>query len=132
MQWSGEARRSLGVTFPKGRNEIGARQRQAWAWIDIREGRLCLSVSIDPTAPRSSCPSTTHSLNMTPQIQRLSRARPIEEFINVLKRDGCVVISDFTSAETVIKANAEIRPYLDVQGQGSKVGGKWIIVALPS
>ena len=62
---------------------------------------------------------------MAPQVQRLSRSQPIADFIDVLERDGCVVVSDFTSAEAVNRANAEIQPYLDAQGEpGAKVGGE--------
>lgn len=60
-----------------------------------------------------------------PKVQRLSRAQPIADFVSVLERDGCVVVSDFTSAEAVSRANAEVQPYLDEQGKpGAKVGGK--------
>lgn len=68
---------------------------------------------------------------MAPSVQRLSRQQPIEDFISVLKTDGCVVISDFTSADAVSKANAEIRPHLDAQSEGYKVGGKSITTSRP-
>jgi hypothetical protein len=56
-------------------------------------------------------------------IQRLSRRQPIEDFIAALERDGCIVITDFISAETVKRANADIQPHLEAQGSGAKVGG---------
>lgn len=63
--------------------------------------------------------------SVAPHVERLSRSRPITDFVDVLERDGCVVISDFTSVEAVNRANAEIQPYLDAQGeQGAKVGGE--------
>jgi hypothetical protein len=60
---------------------------------------------------------------MQQHVQRLSRDRPIKDFISVLERDGCAVVSDFTTPEIVDRANTEIRPYLDDQDQGAKVGG---------
>lgn len=53
---------------------------------------------------------------------RLSRSQPIDEFVRALEKYGALVVTDFTDANTVYKANTEIKPYLDVQQNGAKVG----------
>lgn len=58
-------------------------------------------------------------------VPRLSRAQPLTGFTEALEKHGCVIITDFTDAETVARANQEVKPWLDGQGnEGAKVGGK--------
>jgi hypothetical protein len=57
------------------------------------------------------------------QIKRISRAAPLSLFIEALETDGCVVVKDFTDIATLAKADREVRPYLEQQGDGVKVGG---------
>lgn len=60
-----------------------------------------------------------------PSIQRLLRSEPLSSFVEALERDGCVIVKDFTDAQTVEQANEEVKPWLEKQGQaGAKVGGE--------
>lgn len=57
-------------------------------------------------------------------IPRLSRSSPLEVFIEALEQYGCLIITDFTTPETVHKANNEVAPWLDNSdgAEGAKVG----------
>lgn len=63
-------------------------------------------------------------LSQMASVPRLSRADDIEKFVAALEKSGCVIINDFTDQETVDKANAEVKPWLDSQKStpGAKVG----------
>lgn len=67
------------------------------------------------------------NLNLIPTmaiVPRLTRSSPRETFVRALEQYGCLVVTDFTSAETVQKANEEVAPWLD-NGKataGAKVG----------
>ena len=43
--------------------------------------------------------------------RRVSLNEP-EEAIKIIKQDGCVILSDFTSLEDLQKVNADAEPYL--------------------
>ncbi|KAF4310748.1 phytanoyl-dioxygenase family protein [Botryosphaeria dothidea] len=58
----------------------------------------------------------------TPSIQRLPYSAPRADFISALKKDGCVIIQNFTNLDTLAQAQREVRPYLDGEDKGSKVG----------
>ncbi|PYH75550.1 hypothetical protein BO82DRAFT_359936 [Aspergillus uvarum CBS 121591] len=55
-------------------------------------------------------------------IQRLPHSAPREDFINALKRDGCVIVQDFTTLETLEEARQEVQPWLEKEQQRSKLG----------
>ena len=59
-----------------------------------------------------------------PQITRISRAEPLPTIIEALETDGAVVIKDFTSTDAVEQSMREVRPWLDKQSDGKRVGGK--------
>ncbi|RDW78858.1 uncharacterized protein DSM5745_05710 [Aspergillus mulundensis] len=54
-------------------------------------------------------------------IQRIPYSAPQEAFINALKRDGCVIVQDFTTLETLEQARREVEPYLN-KDSNSQVG----------
>lgn len=60
----------------------------------------------------------------TTQIRRLSRSAPLSAFVEALEADGCVIVQDFTDKTTLHKADQEVRPYLNQQEKGHKVGGR--------
>lgn len=68
--------------------------------------------------------SKVSSNGSTPSIQRLSRSQPLSAFVEALERDGCVIVKDFTDIPTLEKADDEVRPILEAQSTGAKVGGK--------
>ncbi|PYH99836.1 hypothetical protein BO71DRAFT_341629 [Aspergillus ellipticus CBS 707.79] len=57
-----------------------------------------------------------------PTIQRLPYSSPREDFINALKKDGCVIIQDFTTLEALAQAKEEVTPWLEKETTQSKVG----------
>lgn len=59
-------------------------------------------------------------------IQRLSRSQPLSAFIKALETNGCVIVTDFTDIPTLETAEDEVRPILEGQSTGAKVGGKSI------
>lgn len=59
----------------------------------------------------------------TTQVRRLSRSAPFSAFVEALEADGCVIVQDFTDKTTLKKADQEVRPYLNQQENGHKVGG---------
>jgi len=77
-------------------------------------------------------PDRGHSLTPTPKIRRLSRSAPLSLFIEALEVDGCVIVKDFTDISTLERASQEVRPWLDKQEQGAKVGGMKERPLLPS
>lgn len=48
-----------------------------------------------------------------PTLQRIPVDAPIEVFIEVIKRDGGCICTDYVTPEDVATANAEVKPYLD-------------------
>ena len=59
-----------------------------------------------------------------PQITRVSRSETLPTIIEDLETDGVVIIKDFTSPEAVDRSMHEVRPWLDKQSDGKRVGGK--------
>ncbi|RAK77753.1 phytanoyl-CoA dioxygenase family protein [Aspergillus fijiensis CBS 313.89] len=57
-----------------------------------------------------------------PIIQRLPYSAPREDFIDALKRDGCVIVQGFTTLETLEEARQEVQPWLEKEEQRSKLG----------
>lgn len=60
----------------------------------------------------------------TPTVQRIPYSAPREEFINALKRDGCVIVRNFTDLETLEQARREVEPWLN-KNDNSQVGGEY-------
>ncbi|PLB46605.1 hypothetical protein P170DRAFT_466062 [Aspergillus steynii IBT 23096] len=58
----------------------------------------------------------------SPSIQRIPYSAPRDEFINALKKDGCVIVQDFTTLETLEQARQEVEPWLAQEDKRSKVG----------
>ncbi|KAL2833841.1 hypothetical protein BDW59DRAFT_179486 [Aspergillus cavernicola] len=56
-----------------------------------------------------------------PTVQRIPSSAPREDFINALKKDGCVIVQDFTTLDTLEQARVEVEPYLN-QNDNSQVG----------
>lgn len=84
-------------------------------------------VAFSPTSEKPN----PYSFN--PGVERISRSQPIERFIHALERDGCVIVSDFTDIQTLDQADKEVRPWLDQQSDGAKVGGKsFLPILLPT
>ncbi|KAL3427434.1 phytanoyl-CoA dioxygenase [Phlyctema vagabunda] len=48
-----------------------------------------------------------------PTLKRIPVDAPIEEFIDAITKDGGCICTNFVSVETVEKANAEVKPWLD-------------------
>lgn len=61
---------------------------------------------------------------LTHRVRKISRSAPLSQFIEAVEQDGCVIISDFTDKATVEQANQEVKPWLEKQDSGAKVGGK--------
>jgi hypothetical protein len=59
----------------------------------------------------------------TPAVQRIPYSAPREEFIDALKKDGCVIVQNFTTLEALEQARVEVQPYLN-RDDNSQVGGK--------
>ncbi|KAJ9273644.1 hypothetical protein DTO212C5_278 [Paecilomyces variotii] len=55
-------------------------------------------------------------------IKRIPYSAPREEFISAIEKDGCVIIQNFTTKEKLARAQSEVQPYLDADGELSKVG----------
>ncbi|KAJ9311136.1 hypothetical protein DTO271D3_8625 [Paecilomyces variotii] len=55
-------------------------------------------------------------------IKRIPYSAPREEFISAIEEDGCVIIQNFTTKEKLARAQSEVQPYLDADGEMSKVG----------
>ena len=58
-------------------------------------------------------------------IKRLSRSAPLSLFVEALEQDGCVIVKDFTDEATLEQADWEVKPWLDNQVEGAKVGGRF-------
>ncbi|KAL4909533.1 hypothetical protein BDW74DRAFT_187604 [Aspergillus multicolor] len=54
-------------------------------------------------------------------IQRIPYSAPRQAFIDALKRDGCVIVQDFTALEVLEQARREVEPYLN-KDSNSQVG----------
>ncbi|KAL4800869.1 hypothetical protein BDV19DRAFT_375510 [Aspergillus venezuelensis] len=54
-------------------------------------------------------------------IQRIPYTAPRSTFIEALKRDGCVIVQDFTTLETLEQARKEVEPWLNKESN-SEVG----------
>lgn len=48
-----------------------------------------------------------------PQVQRIDRA-DVAGIVQAIINDGCCVIKNFTSVETINKINLEAQPYIEV------------------
>lgn len=59
----------------------------------------------------------------TPTVQRILYSAPREEFIHALKRDGCVIVQNFTDLQTLEQARLEVDPWLN-KNDNSQVGGE--------
>jgi hypothetical protein len=59
----------------------------------------------------------------TPSVQRIPYDAPREQFINALKKDGCVIVQNFTTLETLEQARLEVEPWLNKE-DNSQVGGE--------
>ncbi|EEA23325.1 hypothetical protein TMatcc_002184 [Talaromyces marneffei ATCC 18224] len=57
----------------------------------------------------------------TPTVQRILYSAPREEFIHALKRDGCVIVQNFTDLQTLEQARLEVDPWLN-KNDNSQVG----------
>jgi hypothetical protein len=57
------------------------------------------------------------------RVRRLSRSASLSLFVEALETDGCVIIKDFTDEATLEKADREVRPWLEKEDDGVKVGG---------
>ncbi|KAJ9198542.1 hypothetical protein DTO027B5_3500 [Paecilomyces variotii] len=55
-------------------------------------------------------------------IKRIPYSAPRKEFISAIEKDGCVIIQNFTTKEKLARAQSEVQPYLDADGELSKVG----------
>ncbi|KAI9043025.1 phytanoyl-CoA dioxygenase family protein [Aspergillus affinis] len=58
----------------------------------------------------------------SPPIQRIPYSAPRDSFINALKKDGCVIVQDFTTLEALEQARQEVEPWLSQENNGSEVG----------
>jgi hypothetical protein len=65
----------------------------------------------------------------TPAVQRIPYSAPREEFINALKKDGCVIVQNFTDPKTLEQARLEVEPWLN-KDDNSKVGGEHMCYAI--
>ncbi|KAL4928786.1 uncharacterized protein BDV17DRAFT_291413 [Aspergillus undulatus] len=54
-------------------------------------------------------------------VQRLPYSAPREDFINALKRDGCVIVQNFTTLETLEQARREVELYLNKENNSETV-----------
>lgn len=61
----------------------------------------------------SPLPTSLFTLSLRKMVQRIAREAGLEAFIDAIKKDGCVVIKDFTDLESLEAANKEVQPYLD-------------------
>lgn len=75
-------------------------------------------------------PSITSDTSPIMSVQRIPYSAPREQFINALKRDGCVIVQNFTTPETLAQARREVEPYLNKESN-SEVGGE-SCTSLPS
>jgi hypothetical protein len=48
-----------------------------------------------------------------PSLRRIPVTAPIQDFIDVITKDGGCICTDYVSPEEVARANAEVKPYLD-------------------
>ena len=58
-------------------------------------------------------------------IQRIPYSAPREKFISALKKDGLVIVKDFTTLDVLEQARREVLPYLDADSENNKVGGMY-------
>ncbi|KAL2810068.1 hypothetical protein BJX63DRAFT_434590 [Aspergillus granulosus] len=54
-------------------------------------------------------------------VQRIPYSAPRQDFINALKKDGCVIVQDSTDLEALAQARSEVEPYLN-RDRNSKIG----------
>lgn len=52
-------------------------------------------------------------------VQRIAREAGLEAFLDALKKDGCVVVQDFTDLESLEESVKEVQPYLDASAAAS-------------
>jgi hypothetical protein len=79
--------------------------------------------SILQAARRAARDCRNHSPSSEHGVKRLSRSAPLSAFVEALEKDGCVIIKDFTDRPTLANADKDVRPWLEKQDGGVKVGG---------
>jgi len=57
-----------------------------------------------------------------PSVKRISRSAPLSHFVEALEKDGCVIVQDFTDVATLNQSMNEVKPWLEKQDTGAKVG----------
>ncbi|PVI06066.1 hypothetical protein DM02DRAFT_582970 [Periconia macrospinosa] len=55
-------------------------------------------------------------------IQRIAYDSPRSDFIAALEKDGCVIVTNFTTPSILEQARSEVQPYLDEESPNSTVG----------
>ncbi|CAI6340159.1 unnamed protein product [Periconia digitata] len=55
-------------------------------------------------------------------IQRIPYDAPRADFVAALEKDGCVIVTNFTTSSVLEKARSEVQPYLDEGSPNSTVG----------
>ncbi|KAH6893160.1 hypothetical protein B0T10DRAFT_267074 [Thelonectria olida] len=53
-------------------------------------------------------------------VQRIARQAGLEAFVKAVEQDGCVIIQDFTDAESLGQAQTEVQPFLDESAAASR------------
>lgn len=56
-------------------------------------------------------------------VQRITRQAGLDAFIKAVEQDGCVIIQDFTDAESLDQAQLEVQPYLDESAASRSIVG---------
>ena len=70
------------------------------------------SQSSDKSRSGSISSKDSSSSEKPQKVQRLPRSAELERFSEALKKDGCVIVEDFTDMKTLERANREIDPWL--------------------
>ncbi|PYH45960.1 uncharacterized protein BP01DRAFT_415450 [Aspergillus saccharolyticus JOP 1030-1] len=63
-------------------------------------------------------------------IERIPYSAPRGTFIDALKREGCVIVQNFSTPETLEQARQEVQPWLEKEEHRSKLGGRLRLPAL--
>ena len=66
----------------------------------------------------------------TSSIQRMSYDAPRVQFVEALKKDGCVIVQNFTTLETLEEARREVEPCLNSEFNNSQFGGTTLILTI--
>jgi hypothetical protein len=67
----------------------------------------------------SHATSSTYIFTVT-MVQRIVRQAGLDAFIKAVEQDGCVIIQDFTDAESLEQAQTEVQPFLDESAAASR------------